>query len=64
MERPIKTKQLLVYGKPSTQKTLILDMLGKVVKIYYASSRKNDFTGAHNYFVGYLMSFPQETKNT
>lgn len=35
--------------KPSTQKTLIFDMMGKVLKIYNASSRKN-FTGAHNYY--------------
>lgn len=48
--RPIKTKQMYVYGKPSTQKTLIFFFLAKVLKIYFASARRNDFTGAHNYY--------------
>ena len=43
--RPIKTKQLLLYGEPSTQKTLILKMLDQVLNIYHASTRKNDFSG-------------------
>ncbi|CAL9208288.1 unnamed protein product (mitochondrion) [Musa hybrid cultivar] len=47
-KRPIKTKQLLLYGKPSTQKTLSFDLLTDVLNIYYASSRKNDFSGAHD----------------
>lgn len=48
--RPIKTKQLFIYGKPSTQKTLLFNMLAKALNIYFASSRKNDFSGAHNYY--------------
>ncbi|CAL9138254.1 unnamed protein product (mitochondrion) [Musa textilis] len=36
--RPIKTKQLLLYGEPSTQKTLLFDMLNVVLNIYYAST--------------------------
>lgn len=49
-QRPIKTKQLFIYGPPSTQKTLIIGFLAKVMRIYFASSRRNDFTGADNYY--------------
>lgn len=49
-KRPIKTKQLFVYGAPSTQKTLLLNFLGKAVRIYFASSRRNDFAGANDYY--------------
>lgn len=49
-KRPIKTKQLFIYGAPSTQKTLIFNMLAKALNVYFASSRRNDFSGAHNYF--------------
>lgn len=48
--RPIKTKQLFLYGQPSTQKTLIFNLLQKVVSIYYVSSRRNDFTGANDHY--------------
>lgn len=48
--RPIKTKQLFVYGKPSTQKTLILHFLAKALRVYFASSRINDFTGADDFY--------------
>lgn len=48
--RPIKTKQLFLYGEPSTQKTLIISILAKVLNVYFASSRRNDFTGAHDYY--------------
>lgn len=48
--RPIKTKQLFLYGKPSTQKTLIFHFLAKALRIYFASSRINDFTGADDYY--------------
>ncbi|EEF32711.1 conserved hypothetical protein [Ricinus communis] len=49
-QRPIKTKQLFIYGPPNTQKTLIIGFLAKVMRIYFASSRRNDFTGADNYY--------------
>lgn len=49
-KRPVKTKQLFIYGEPSTQKTLIFSMLAKALNVYFASSRKNDFSGAHNYY--------------
>lgn len=49
-DRPIKTKQLFVYGKPSTQKTLILHFLAKALRIYFVSSRINDFTGADDFY--------------
>lgn len=48
--RPIKSKQFLLYGAPSTQKTLIINMLSKVLRIYFASSRSNDFAGADDYY--------------
>lgn len=48
--RPIKTKQLFLYGDPSTQKTLIFNLLQKVVNIYFVSSRRNDFTGANDHY--------------
>ncbi|RRT35961.1 hypothetical protein B296_00028409 [Ensete ventricosum] len=47
-DRPIKTKQLFLYGKPNAQKTLMFEMLSKVLNIYFASSRSNDFSGAHD----------------
>ena len=49
-QRPIKTKQLFLYGEPSTQKTLIFNLLSKVLRIYFASSRSNYFSGAHDYY--------------
>lgn len=49
-QRPIKTKQLFIYGAPSTQKTLILHFIAKVLRVYFASSRINDFAGADNYY--------------
>lgn len=48
--RPVKTKQLFIYGEPSTQKTLMLHLIAKVVRVYYASSRRNDYVGANDYF--------------
>lgn len=49
-KRPIKTKQLHLYGPPSTQKTFVLHSLKKVMRIYFASSRFNDFTGADDFY--------------
>lgn len=49
-QRPIKTKLLFLYGPPSTQKTLIFSMLSKVLRIDFVSSRRNDFTGADNFY--------------
>lgn len=48
--RPIKTKQLFIYGEPSTQKTLLMHCLAKVINIYFASSRRNDFAGASDHY--------------
>lgn len=48
--RPIKTKQLFIYGEPSTQKTLLLNLLSKVIRIYFASARRNDFAGANDHY--------------
>lgn len=49
-QRPIKTRQLFLYGWPSTQKTLLVSFLSKVLRLYFGSSRRNDFTGADNYY--------------
>lgn len=48
--RPIKTKQLFIYGEPSTQKTLIINYLAKVLRVYFVSARRNDFAGADDYY--------------
>lgn len=49
-QRPLKTKQLLLYGPPSTQKTLIFQMLRKALRIYFVGVRMNDFAGADDYY--------------
>ena len=49
-KRPIKTKQMLLYGEPSTQKTFMFEMLGKVLNIYHAPPRMNYFTGVHDHY--------------
>jgi hypothetical protein len=49
-QRPLKTKQLFIYGAPSTQKTLLFHFLSNALRIYFGSSRKNDFTGAHDFY--------------
>ncbi|TXG46227.1 hypothetical protein EZV62_028258 [Acer yangbiense] len=46
----LKEKQLFLYGRPSTQKTLLVSFLSKVLRVYFGSSRRNDFTGADNYY--------------
>ena len=48
--RPIKTKQLFIYGEPSTQKTLLIHFLSKVLRVYFASARRNDFAGANDHY--------------
>ncbi|RWW29236.1 hypothetical protein GW17_00006248 [Ensete ventricosum] len=48
--RPVKIKQLMLYGRPNTQKTLMFKMLSEVLNIYFASSRRNDFTGASDHY--------------
>lgn len=42
-DRPINTKQLLLYGQPCTQKTLIFHMFSRVVNIYWANPIRNYF---------------------
>lgn len=55
-DRPIKTKQLLLYGEPGTQKTLILKLLSSVLRTYNAS---NDFPDApDNYDLWVFDEFP------
>ena len=49
-KRSIKTKQLFLYGEPSTQKALIFHFLSRVLRIYFANSRGNDFARADNYY--------------
>jgi hypothetical protein len=63
--RPIKSKQLYIYGEPSVQKTLIFSMLAKVVRIYFASSRKGDFSGADNLYDLWLFDeFHEQEEST
>lgn len=48
--RPIKTKQLFLFGLPSTQKSLIINFISKALRVYFASSRRNDFADADNFY--------------
>lgn len=41
--RPIKTKNLYLYGPTSTQKSLIVNFLAKVINISFVNARKTDF---------------------
>lgn len=49
-QRPMKTKQLLLYGEPSTQKTLLMQILKKTLRIYFVGTRMNDFSGADDHY--------------
>lgn len=40
--RPIKTKQLFIYGVPNMQKTALFHILSRVLRIYFTSSRGDD----------------------
>lgn len=42
--RPLKSKQLFVYGEPSTQKSLILHYLSKALNIYFCGARTQDYS--------------------
>lgn len=42
-QRIIKTKQLFIYGEPSTQKTLLINMIARVLRVYFVGVRKNEF---------------------
>ncbi|KAF9622938.1 hypothetical protein IFM89_035369 [Coptis chinensis] len=44
------TRNLQERRKTSTQKTLICNMLRDVLQIYFASSRRNDLSGAHDFY--------------
>ena len=48
-KRPIKTRQLFVYGEPSTQKTLLIRMLQQALKVYTTGERKSDYSGADDF---------------
>jgi len=47
-QRPIRRRQLFVYGPPSTQKILQISMLKRGG--LRVGQRKNDYSGAHDYF--------------
>lgn len=49
-QRPLKTKQLLLYGEPSTQKTLLMQILKNALRIYFVGTRMNDFSGADDHY--------------
>jgi len=38
-QRPMKTKQLLLYGEPSTQKSLLIQMFKKAFRIYFVGTK-------------------------
>ncbi|KAA0036653.1 hypothetical protein E5676_scaffold76112G00020 [Cucumis melo var. makuwa] len=50
-ERRLKTRQLFVYGKPNAQKSLLISLLKRAgLRIYSVGHRKNDFSGANDFF--------------
>jgi len=50
-ERRIKTRQLFIYGPPNAQKSLFISFLKKIgLRVYSVGHRKNDFSGAHDFF--------------
>ena len=46
---PIKTRQLFVYGEPSTQRTLLIRMLEQARRVYTTGERKSDYSGADSF---------------
>ena len=62
--RPIKTKQLLIYGVPNMQKTALFHILSRVLRIYFTSSRGDDLTGAHNYYDLWVFDESHEPKDS
>jgi hypothetical protein len=46
----LKTRQLLLYGLSNTQKTLLFRLLSPVLERFYASSRVDDYSGAHDFY--------------
>lgn len=62
--RPIKTKQLFIYGVPNMQKTALFHILSRVLRIYFTSSRGDDLTGAHNYYDLWVFDESHEPKDS
>lgn len=48
--RSLKAKQLCIQGKPSSQKSLLFKLIAEVIETYFAGTRMNDFTDAHDFF--------------
>lgn len=48
--RSLKAKQLCIQGRPSSQKSLIFKLISEVITTYFAGTRINDFTDAHDFF--------------
>jgi len=46
-DRPLKTKECSMDRRA---RTLFMSILGKVLRIYSTGHRKNDFSGAHDFF--------------
>ena len=63
--RPIKTKQLFIYGVPNMRRTALFHILSRVlrIRIYFASSRGDDLTGAHNYYDLWVFDSSHEPKD-
>jgi hypothetical protein len=62
--RPIKTKQLFIYGVPNMQKTALFHILSRVLRIYFTSSRGDDLTGAHNSYDLWAFDESHEPKDS
>lgn len=62
--RPIKTKQLFIYGVPNMQKTALFHILSRVLRIYFTSSRGDDLTGAHNDYDLWVFDESHEPKDS
>lgn len=58
-QRAHKSKRLFRSPKYAEQ---LFTFLSKVLRIYFASSRRNDFTGAHNYYDLWLFDEFHETE--
>lgn len=49
-DRSIKTKLLFIYGKPFSQKSLIIHFLFKIFSFYFVNSSNNKFPGSDDFY--------------
>jgi len=48
-KRPRKSRQLFIYGEPSTQKRLMRKILQQARRVYTRGERKSDYSGADDF---------------